>query len=65
MEIFTEIFLRELIACAELHVSDLCSSRRRTMETENEDEQVQKDCVQLFSSTDFIMEPKVFDTIKE
>ncbi|CAF1118392.1 unnamed protein product [Adineta steineri] len=35
------------------------------METENEDEQVQKQCVQLFSSTDFIMESKVFDTIKD
>ncbi|CAF4383730.1 unnamed protein product, partial [Rotaria socialis] len=35
------------------------------METENEDEQIQKQCVQLFSSTDFIMEPKVFDTIKD
>jgi hypothetical protein len=35
------------------------------MDTENEDEQIQKQCVQLFSSTDFIMESKVFDTIKE
>lgn len=35
------------------------------METDNEDEVVQKQCVELFSSTDFIMEPKVFDTIKE
>jgi len=35
------------------------------METENEDEQIQKQCVQSFSSTDFIMESKVFDTIKE
>ena len=35
------------------------------MENETEDEQVQKQCIELFSSTDFIMEPKVFDTIKE
>jgi negative elongation factor C/D len=31
---------------------------------ESVDLQIQKECLELFSSTDYIMEPTIFDTIK-
>ena len=32
--------------------------------SEGVDLQIQKECLELFSSTDYIMEPTIFDTIK-
>lgn len=54
-------------ALAELHSIPLASDQEPTEMVppiSSTDLQVQKECIDLFSSTDYIMEPTIFDTIK-